>query len=121
MLEETVAAFEAQDVRAGDLAAAVGPTISQANYEVGPEFFDRFVADDPGNARFFAASPRESHHCFDLPGYVKMKLERLGLADIENLHLCTYADEARFFSYRRSTHRGETDYGRLISAIVLEA
>ena len=121
VLEETVAAFEAQDVRAGDLAAAVGPTISQANYEVGPEFFDRFVADDPANARLFAASPRDGHHCFDLPGYVMMKLERLGLAGIENLNLCTYADEARFFSYRRSTHRGETDYGRLISAIALEA
>jgi hypothetical protein len=121
ILEQTVAAFESQGLRAGDLAAAIGPTISQANYEVGPEFFDKFLADDPANARFFAASPRNGHHCFDLPGYVTMRLGRLGLADIENLDLCTYADEARFFSYRRSTHRGESDYGRLISAIVLEA
>jgi YfiH family protein len=121
VLEETVAAFEAQGVGASDIAAAIGPTISQPNYEVGSEFFDRFVSDDPQNARFFAASPRNGHHCFDLPGYVTTKLARLGILDIENLGLCTYADEARFFSYRRSTHRGETDYGRLISAIVLEA
>jgi polyphenol oxidase len=77
-------------------------------------------AEDPDNARFFAASPRSGHHLFDLPGYVRMKLEGLGVAEIDDLDLCTYADENRFYSYRRATHRGEPDYGRLISAIVLE-
>ena len=121
ILEASIAAFDRQGTRAGDLCAAIGPTIGQANYEVGPEFLDRFLAQDPANARFFIASPRSGHHCFDLPGYVTMRLEGLGLAAIENLGLCTYADETRFFSYRRATHRGEPDYGRLISTIVLEA
>ena len=121
ILEASVAAFDSQGVRAGEIRAAIGPTIGQANYETGPEFLDRFLAEDPANARFFIASPRSGHHCFDLPGYVKMKLECLGLAEIDNLGLCTYADETRFYSYRRATHRGEPDYGRLISAIVLES
>jgi hypothetical protein len=120
ILEAAVAAFDSQGVRVTDLNAAIGPTIGQANYEVGPEFFDRFLVEDPENKRFFAASSRNSHHLFDLPGYVKTKLEALGLAEIEDLGLCTYADEEHFFSYRRATHRGEPDYGRLISAIVLE-
>lgn len=121
ILEASIAAFESRGVRACDLCAAIGPTIGQANYEVGPEFLDRFLAQDPANARFFTASPRSGHHLFDLPGYVTKKLAGLGLGAIENLGLCTYADETRFFSYRRSTHRGEPDYGRLISAIVLES
>ena len=121
ILEASVSAFESLGFGPGDLLAAIGPTIGQANYEVGPEFFDRFLAEDPANAHFFAASPRHGHHRFDLPGYVQMKLQGLGLAEVDDLGLCTYADEARFFSYRRATHRGEPDYGRLISAIVLEA
>ena len=120
ILEASVAAFRSRGVEPRDLLAAIGPTIGQASYEVGPEFLDRFLAEDPANARFFAASPRGGHHRFDLSGYVKMKLGRLGLAQIEDLALCTYGDEARFFSYRRATHRGEPDYGRLISAIVIE-
>lgn len=121
ILEASIAAFDSQGVRAGDLQAAIGPTIGQANYEVGPEFFDRFVNEERANTRFFAASPRSGHHFFDLPGYVKMKLERLGLAGVDDLDLCTYGDEARFFSYRRATHRGEPDYGRLIAAITLKS
>ena len=121
ILEASVAGFQSRGVEPGDLLAAIGPTIGQTNYEVGPEFLDRFLADDAANARFFAASSRNGHHRFDLPGYVKLKLERLGLARVEDLALCTYGDEARFFSYRRATHRGEADYGRLISAIVIEA
>jgi polyphenol oxidase len=120
VLEAALGAFESQGVKAQDLYAAIGPTIGRANYEVGPEFFDKFTAEDPANARFFAASSRSGHHFFDLPGYVRTKLERLGVAEIDDLDLCTYADEARFYSYRRATHRGEPDYGRLISAIVLE-
>lgn len=121
IIEASLAAFARQGVRPNELNAAIGPTIGQANYEVGPEFFDRFIAEDKANARFFAASPRSGHHLFNLPGYVKSRLEALGVAAIEDLGLCTYADEARFFSYRRATHRGEPDYGRLISAIVIAA
>ena len=120
ILEAALGAFESQRVRAQDLCAAIGPTIGRTNYEVGTEFLDRFLAEDPDNARFFASSPRSGHHLFDLPGYVRMKLEGLGVAEIDDLDLCTYADEDRFYSYRRATHRGEPDYGRLISAIVLE-
>ena len=120
VLEAALAAFESQGVQVEDLYAAIGPTIGRANYEVGPEFFDKFTAEEPGNARFFAASHRSGHQFFDLPGYVRTKLESLGVAEIDDLDLCTYADEDRFYSYRRATHRGEPDYGRLISAIVLE-
>jgi polyphenol oxidase len=120
VLEAALGAFESQGVQAHDLCAAIGPTIGRANYEVGPEFFDTFTAESPDNARFFAASPRSGHHLFDLPGYVRTKLESLGVTEVDDLGLCTYADEARFFSYRRATHRGEPDYGRLISSIVLE-
>lgn len=120
VIEATVAAFGRLGVRPGDLRAAVGPTIGQASYEVGPEFFDRFVAADPNNAGFFVASPRPGYHRFDLPGYVRSRLNRAGIGEIENLELCTYADETRFFSYRRTTHRGDPDYGRQISAIVLD-
>ena len=120
VLEACIAAFEREGVRPADIQAAIGPTIGLANYEVGPEFPEKFLAEDPANTRFFTASSRHGHHRFDLPGYVKSKLERLGLAEIEDLGLCTYADEARFFSYRRATHRGEPDFGRLISAIVIE-
>ena len=121
VLEAALGAFESHGVQAQDLCAAIGPTIGRANYEVGPEFFDKFTAENPDNARFFAASPRSGHHLFDLPSYVMTKLEVLGVADINDLELCTYADEDRFYSYRRATHRGEPDYGRLISAIVLES
>jgi polyphenol oxidase len=120
VLEATIAAFERQGVQPSDLSATIGPTIGQANYEVGPEFFDGFLAEDPANQRFFTTSSRPSHHLFDLPGYVTTRLQRLGLAEVEDLALCTYADETRFFSYRRATHRGEPNYGRLISAIVLD-
>jgi len=120
VLEACVAAFARAGVLAADIQAAIGPTIGQANYEIGPEFLTQFLAEDKANKRFFTDSPRAGHHRFDLPGYVKMKLEQLGLAEIEDLGLCTYADEARFFSYRRANHRGESDFGRLISAIVLE-
>jgi polyphenol oxidase len=120
ILEASVAAFEHHGVPPGDINAVIGPTIGQANYEVGPEFYDSFLAEDPANARFFTASPRPGHYQFDLPGYVKMKLERLSLAAVEDLASCTYGDETRFFSYRRATHRGEPDYGRQISAIVLD-
>lgn len=99
--------------------AAIGPTISSENYEVGPEFRQRFVSDDPANNRFFKSSPREGHFMFDLPGFVRCRLETMSLAQIDDLEMCTYAREKDFFSYRRTTHRNEPDYGRQMSAIVI--
>jgi YfiH family protein len=118
VVESTVAAMEGLGARRDRMVAALGPTISQANYEVGPELVAQFVADDPGNARFFAPSPNPGGSQFDLPEYIIARLRRAGIAS-ESLAFCTYADPARFFSFRRATHRGEADYGRELSVIVI--
>jgi YfiH family protein len=109
-----------RELGAADIHAAIGPTISQTNYEVGPEFQAQFVERDKDNARFFVRSVKPEHFMFDLPGFVRAQIEGLGLASIEDTALCTYADEARFFSYRRTTHRAEPDYGRQLSAICIK-
>ena len=101
------------------IAAALGPTISQPNYEVGPEFVERFVAADAANARFFAASDRPGHAMFDLNGYIAARAEHAGIVNFDDLGLCTYAEPELFFSFRRATHRNEPDYGRHINAIAL--
>lgn len=101
------------------IAACIGPCISQANYEVGPEFFDRFALADPQNENFFEPSSRKSYWRFDLAGYAMMRLAAAGVAHAEAVDRCTYADEAALFSFRRTTHRGEPDYGRNLSLIVL--
>ena len=119
VIEATVAAMEKLGADRSRIAVALGPTISQPNYEVGPEFMERFQAADPGNARFFAASERPGHALFDLNGYIADRISRAGLASFEDLQLCTYADAARFYSFRRSTHLAESDYGRHINAIAL--
>ena len=93
--------------------------IRQPNYQVGPEFVARFKADDAANERFFQPSSRPDHALFDLGGYIAAALARAGVSRVEDLGHCTYADPTRFFSYRRSTHRRERDYGRHISAIAL--
>jgi polyphenol oxidase len=101
------------------IAAAIGPCISQANYEVGAELRQRFVDNDPANARFFVAGSRALHHQFDLEAFTADCLSRTGVANVSRLGACTYAREGEFFSFRRATHRGEADYGRELSAIVL--
>jgi copper oxidase (laccase) domain-containing protein len=93
--------------------------ISQRNYEVGQDLLDRFRETDPGSDRFFKPAERRGHAMFDLPGYIVARLRRAGLTQVEELGLCTYADPAQFYSYRRSTHRTEPDYGRHINAIAL--
>ena len=100
------------------IAAAVGPCISQANYEVGPEFESQVKAIDPASGPYFVEGPAGRAH-FDLPGYVAARLQRLGLGRVERRAPCTFADPARFFSYRRSGKAEEGDYGRQVSAIVL--
>lgn len=101
-----------------NIMAVIGPCISQAAYEVGPEFIARFEADYADDLDLFMPSQKADHHMFDLPKFVQRQLARANIeAHIEGS--CTYADEERFFSYRRTTHRGEADYGRQISAICL--
>jgi len=100
--------------------AAIGPCISQPNYEVGPEFIARFVETGADNTRFFVPSGKADHWRFDLEAYVAHRLQEAGVGLIEPLFTCTYAGQDDFFSFRRTTHRGEKDYGRQVSAIVLE-
>jgi polyphenol oxidase len=99
--------------RPSDTSVAIGPCISKTNYETGPEFRDRFLAADVANAKFF------DHRNFDLPGFILAQISGLGLKATHWTGHCTYADADRFFSFRRTTHAGASDYGRLISAIAL--
>ena len=119
VIEATIAAMERCGADRARIAVALGPMIRQANYEVGPEFVARFQAEDTANARFFQPAERPGHALFDLPGYIATRLTAAGIARVEDVGHCTYADAARFFSYRRSTHRREPDYGRHINAIAL--
>lgn len=121
IIEAVIDAMEGLGARRSRIAAALGPMIQQPNYEVGPEFLARFVDADPENRRFFRPSGRNEHALFDLPGYVGARLRRAGVIQIENLGRCTYDDPQNFYSYRRSTHLGEGDYGRHVNAIVLQA
>lgn len=121
VIEATVAAMEKLGAARNRIVAALGPVISQPNYEVGAEFVERFKAADTANARFFVPSRRAGHAMFDLNGYIAGRIARAGIVQFEDLKLCTYADPARFYSYRRSTHLAEPDYGRHISAIALTA
>lgn len=118
VLEETVAAMEGLGARRDRIRAVIGPCISQRAYEVGPEFFESFLAEDPDNGRFFAQGEGERMQ-FDLPGFGLHRLRETGLTEVEWTRHCTYSDAARFYSYRRTTHAKEADYGRLIAAIVL--
>jgi hypothetical protein len=119
VVANTVTAMETLGAVRSRIVAVLGPTISQAAYEVGEDFRDRFQQEAPGAERFFAPGVRAGHAQFDLPGFVRMRLQEAEIGEAADLGLCTYADEKRFYSYRRTTHRGEADYGRLISAIAL--
>lgn len=118
VLEATLSAMEALGADRGRIHVAIGPTISQAAYEVGPEFVEGFVDDDREAARFFANGTGD-RALFDLPGYALWRLRAAGVAQAEWIRHCTYRDPERFYSYRRTTHAGEADYGRLISVIRL--
>jgi len=101
------------------IRAALGPMIRQPNYEVGSDLIGRFAAEDPASGPFFAEASRPGHAMFDLGGYVSSRLVRAGIEQVEDVGLCSYADPALFFSYRRATHRAENDYGRHVNAIAL--
>jgi len=118
VLEATLDAMEALGAKRGDTTAVIGPTISQRAYEVGPEYFEEFLADDPDNARFFAGGTGD-RMLFDLPAYGLARLRAAGIGLAEWTRHCTYSDPERFFSYRRTVHNKEADYGRLISTIRL--
>lgn len=115
----TVAAMERLGAQRSSIVAVLGPTISQANYEVGPDFVERFTAEAPGMERFLGPGRQPGHRQFDLPGFILSRLDEAGVGEATALNLCTYADPDRFYSFRRTTHRSESDYGRLISAIAL--
>jgi len=117
--EATIEAMERLGALRGRIVAVLGPMIRQPNYEVGPEFVARFRDADAENGRYFKSSAREGHALFDLPAYISARLQRAGVVQIEDLGHCTYAGPNAFYSYRRSTHRAEPDYGRHINAIAL--
>jgi len=119
VLEATLDAMEKLGASRGRISAVIGPCITQANYEVGFEFRDRFLELGLRNRRFFAPSGKEGHYRFDLPGYVAHRLTAAGTGTVEMSGVCTYPPENGYFSFRRTTHAGEPDYGRQISAIVL--
>ncbi len=118
VLEATVDAMVALGARLAAISAVIGPTISQRAYEVGPEFFAAFMAETPDNSRFFAQGPGDRLK-FDLPSYGLQRLRSTGIGRAEWTGHCTYSDPDRFYSFRRSTHAAEADYGRLISVIRL--
>lgn len=118
VLEATIDAMEKLGADRARMRAVIGPSISQRAYEVGPEFFDSFVMENPGNARFFAGGQGDRMQ-FDLPGYGLHRLRQAGIGEAEWTRHCTYSDADRFYSFRRSVHAREADYGRLISVIRL--
>ncbi len=118
--EATVAAMERLGAVRTRIRAAVGPCIGRASYEVGPEFPQPFLDQDGGNRRFFAGAERDGHFMFDLEGYVCARLEAAGLAAAGCAGLDNCAEESHLFSYRRATLRGEPDFGRGLTAIILE-
>jgi polyphenol oxidase len=120
VVEATVAAMERLGAKRSDIAAALGPCIARSSYEVGPEFVATFRSADEDAARFFTPSRKAGHSMFDLNAFIAERAARARVGRFEDLSLDTYADERRFFSYRRATHRKEPDYGRLLAAIVLK-
>lgn len=119
VLEATIGAMETLGAERGQIIAAIGPMIRQPSYEVGAEFVERFLDADAEHAMFFLPSTREGHAMFDLAGFIRTRLDKAGVLMIDDLGHDTYADD-RFFSYRRSVHRKEPDYGRHVHAIMLE-
>ncbi len=119
VLENTLAAMETAGAERSRITAVLGPTIQVSAYEVGLDFPLPFLERDESAARFFSSAKREGHAMFDLPAYIVWRLEEAGIAAAHSTGHCTYEDEKRFFSYRRTTHRNEADYGRQISAITL--
>lgn len=118
VIQSTVSEMIELGANRENITAVVGPCISQASYEVGPEFLDQFIAEDTDFTRFFT-NGKDDRYLFDLPSFCLHQLRAEDIAHTEWVGHCTYKDESRFYSYRRTTHRKESDYGRMISAIIL--
>ena len=116
--DSTIEAMEHLGARREKIHAAIGPCVAQASYEVDPDFLQNFLKASPDNDRFFVTGPAGKPH-FDLEAYIVARLVQARIGEIEALHLDTYANPGRFYSFRRSTHRQEADYGRHLSAIAL--
>jgi len=119
VLESTVDAMEKLGAERSGIVAAIGPMIRQSSYEVGSEFVERFLEADADNAMYFLPGERDGHAMFDLACFIRMRLENAGVLMIDDVGVDTYSDQ-RFYSYRRSVHRKEADYGRHVHAIALE-
>lgn len=119
VIDETLLAMEKLGANRSQIRAALGPTISRSAYEVDRDFMENFEKKDRDSIAFFTAGQNDNKRQFDLPAYIGHRIKRSGVTQFEDLALCTYADETRFFSFRRTTHRKENDYGRLIAAIAL--
>lgn len=119
ILEATILGMEALGSHRKDISAVLGPTISQKAYEVGPEFVARFLERDPDFGRFFIPSEKIGFSMFNLPGFIRGQLLLTKIGHFEDLCRCTYENDQLFFSYRRTTHRKEADYGRLLAAITI--
>jgi polyphenol oxidase len=117
--DATVTKMEGLGATRKNIVAVLGPTISAAAYEVGPEFRDRFIAASKANSIFFRHSVRKDHYMFDLPAYLVRRMKVFGIGTVIDSALCTYARGQEYFSYRRATHDHEKDYGRQIAAITL--
>ena len=119
VFRSTIVEMERHGTRRENVVAVLGPTISQKAYEVGPEFLKAFKERDRAFLKFFIPSVKKNHYMFDLPLFLVERMKAFGIGKVVDLGLCTYSDEARFFSYRRATHKAEPDYGRLISTIAM--
>jgi YfiH family protein len=119
VLESTIAEMEKLGATRANIVAAIGPLIRQKSYEVSEEFVARFIAVDAGNKSYFTPATRDGHAMFDLAGFIRNRLENAGLSTIDDIGIDTYSDD-RFYSYRRTTHRNEPDYGRHVHAIALD-
>ena len=119
VIEQTVAKMVALGASPANITAVLGPTISRTNYEVDQAFMDRFTEQSSSWERFFSSGKRDGHVQFDLPAFILSRLQDSGVGTAINLDRCTYGEEDMFFSYRRTTHRNEPDYGRQISAIAI--
>ncbi len=119
VLQATLEAMETLGAARSQVAAALGPCIRKSSYEVGPEFRATFLETDPAHRSYFEPAVRDGHFMFDLAGFIVDGLWSLGVASVDDVNVDTYVDADRFFSYRRTTHRGESDYGRGLSVVMM--
>ena len=120
VVENTIAAMEALGADRTTIKAAVGPSIGPKSYEVGEDFYQKVIDEDKSYSQFFWAGCDHSHHQFDLPRFVKAQLEQAGITNPWISDHDTYVSESLYYSYRRSCHKSEPDYGRQLSAIILK-